>query len=1569
MWELTENKWEKVNGNIDKSQYNAIRQDLEDIRFYSKCLKGISYNMIDNPLDLYSVLNVKKDWTFANTLPNSISGMDFTHEINSNTINNEWKKFNTEWGMTLKTNFTPEKVIRDGLKNFIQVDLATTEMINILDTRNIKIDGKIIRNGQKVLVKDQINLEVLSNTIDPNTHFISNFYPTQDGTQPNTEYFFYNEENGVYIVENNSLVKMELDYTDIVQKSIYVKGGDENRDKQYKLSRLLNGFFPEDGQPKEFLEKDNILIRNEFQYQDIFEINIYDSVEDTNNNRNIFIGDFGAIFIWDNNSEKLNIIRNKFKFKLFSIKNIENHYIIVGERGSILRVDKTTLEIEYIQKSLFPFYEVSFFNNKRGFIVGYEKILFTQNGGKNWEELNLTNTNDRLKSVNFYAKDRCIIAGENGVIFELKWINNKWIKEDLIFEKKIGNEIFENVFDYNKVYYDESKGHFIVGNEMIFIDNNDDYYFIENDFNIKDIEIDGNIIFIVTDSGFFILDYNDILTEIGNLTDENTIEISFININNNNYLSINKIIGSFMLTSENFTIENFETPLNFTDLTQNFETTSRLLFLDYDIGSKLNFYKDDTYRLPEQESFTASFITTLSSGISEIEVRSKVDEKSWIDYYKDILKEKYDGDFIEFNHKFSVVNNDKTLITGNDIGGIDNLFGTMSSTFSSPYIMHLGHYDNENWIVIKNDNIDIEPSDVINIESDILTGRFICVKNETINSEVFSYFKSRFDSQLEEDFFGLTASQIEIENLNKFPNNNVTGLDNLHEKMNKHYIGDGYNFEFIEKNLYGLPINSHDVEIGVTPLYNNKTAYYNLELEIIDNSRFNNDAFLEYEHNFLNFGYTPRYNILDFLNNINDNIFIEDYEFLALPQFENLDAAMYPILDETRPVLIGPLKDVGSAQFSKNIISFHVDYKDYWESLFLYTFINVEFDSSIFEKNLIIEKGFDESSNRYFIKLNKEINAPNSTQGDISILSRRKLEEISSDLNELNNIQTNFDVDRETFRKKLNFKFFTDSYARILLSDKNIKDNLSAIVYTDNNNELSSNIINIEEKLEFETTIVDNSGLAKLVFNTNIEDIHINDYLIINDPNSPEIYSGYHVINNIDYDENEITLETPFISSVDVDVTYYNFDRNLFFLPTDLIDVGIDAKSKIAVDIKPEMVKVTDKFELVDIDKSKFRFNLIEGLTLDRIVSEFPWLLEAELTDATIGIDDEGPIFYKGIWECGRFFKGKFMSGTWLSGQFYSGTMNSYDVNVNKISATVDFNIKGDGTRWYDGDFRGGTMNWVKFFGGTFIDGVSNNIEFFDGTHQRGEWNGGHFKGGLWINGIWNSGIFEATERDSIWLDGTWNGGDFRNGYWWNGKFSNRKGQSRFGVMPINSRKAIWNGGHFISGEFHSILNLNQNSETIPSINHKFSEFRTGKISNIDFWGGQIMSADFNKGNFIDGICKGIKDSIEDINQNSNIVILNKRWHFNRNDKLWVINSNNQWEEHMVNDVIYDNILDETQVILYNDISILNPNDIVTRFKEANWINGVMLNGIFLNNNFRGGMWLDGYFGESALWG
>jgi hypothetical protein len=109
----------------------------------------------------------------------------------------------------------------------------------------------------------------------------------------------------------------------------------------------------------------------------------------------------------------------------------------------------------------------------------------------------------------------------------------------------------------------------------------------------------------------------------------------------------------------------------------------------------------------------------------------------------------------------------------------------------------------------------------------------------------------------------------------------------------------------------------------------------------------------------------------------------------------------------------------------------------------------------------------------YVIEFHKNMNYPRYSELHfIDINSRRKLSQISDDLQELNNIQrARLKKKRNkiwlffyNYERELNFKIPTDSYCKILLSDVDTIEQLSAIVYIDDKNEFSMNMTRLEKQ-------------------------------------------------------------------------------------------------------------------------------------------------------------------------------------------------------------------------------------------------------------------------------------------------------------------------------------------------------------------------------------------------------------------------------------------------------------------------------------------------------------------------
>ena len=334
MWKYNNdlNKWYSTEDVLPQADFDYTTQELSATRYYSKCLSGASYIPVNSLDDLYDVIGEYKErnWyvglgtsNYSNYLIPSRSPV----EINDLTFSDYYEKYLSDYGMTLKTLFTPNRLIKDQLSNFVYVDVATVTSLDDLAANytNLVIDGARLKEGHKVLIKDQITTISLLNTVDPNTFFIGT-YSTIANFGASIEYSYYNETNGIYKFTNSKLVREpDLDdYENCKRYSVVVKEGISNRGKQFHLNRLLSGYFPSTSidEPIYFTEKKNWIVRNSIDYNNLFEINYYDVIKSSTQSytidsvtysipqRTISVGEFGIIL---NNQEGYsNIINNKY---------------------------------------------------------------------------------------------------------------------------------------------------------------------------------------------------------------------------------------------------------------------------------------------------------------------------------------------------------------------------------------------------------------------------------------------------------------------------------------------------------------------------------------------------------------------------------------------------------------------------------------------------------------------------------------------------------------------------------------------------------------------------------------------------------------------------------------------------------------------------------------------------------------------------------------------------------------------------------------------------------------------------------------------------------------------------------------------------------------------------------------------------------------------------------------------------------------------------------------------------------------------------------------------------------
>jgi len=703
---------------------------------------------------------------------------------------------------------------------------------------------------------------------------------------------------------------------------------------------------------------------------------------------------------------------------------------------------------------------------------------------------------------------------------------------------------------------------------------------------------------------------------------------------------------------------------------------------------------------------------------------------------------------------------------------------------------------------------------------------------------------------------------------------------------------------------------------------------------------------------------------------------------------------------------------------SSNKIIFGENLEFEWNSLFINTFVDiVVYDQSTqhtSEKLLITKKYKIENYenlgfNAYVIELHKEVKTGILPLLSIDIISRRTLKQISDDLQELNNIQRplnekSYDVSQslnysfKRYEKELNFRVNTDSYAKILLSDLLTLEAITAIIYIDDKNELSMNITRVDNERIIKINNTGNQGGKLLIICEGPHDLNNGDGVTLEFTggvgSSQELnpqYFGFKTVTVINQNNFSVDVDFGVNTNVGNDIGLVKFikkDPFLNYQPVDITDIGTDKRGTKAIELDSDNTQLKQNIvSLVNVDFNRFRFRLIDGLNIETLALNYSWIYEAEISDAVIGLIDNQLTWYKGTWECGRWFGGRWLSGTWLSGDWYGGTWESKLIKDNWISVEVDdksSNLRSSvwfGGRWFDGQWDNGT--WVN---GRWYSGEWNNGRWFNGVWNDGVWNAGRFTGGIWVLGTWNSGFFNTENGPSYWLDGSWNSGDFENGMWYNGLFDEKNGESRFGVKSYNSRTSTWHAGNWISGSFHSRLNIDSEGNYDVSNIHKYSIWRTGNWFSGNWYGGIAFNIEFKSGVWHGGILEDIQ--VIGFNQTANSfneIVLNGIFKFNTGDVISIIdNSNGFFTDIGENDnpgrytVLYyteDANLKKTKIYVDKNISLLVSNPVpdtdtglkvVSNFRNCNWKSGIWNNGIYENGLWEGGIWYDGIF--NATW-
>lgn len=1713
------NKWSSTDDKLTKSDFNYLKQELKSTRLYSKCLSGATYLPVS---DLSNIYDIVEEYKFRNWYVPQIIGslysvstippQDATQITNSSSYD-FYNKYISEYGLTLKNLFTPSRLIKDSLENYKYVDVATTEQIDFAAvTDPYYIDDVRLKEGHKVLVKDQVTNVTLLNSIDPNTYFSSRYTITQD-FGATIEYQYYNETNGIYTYKNGKLEKDLIldDYKVCIRFSVNVKLGTNNSGKQLHLSRLLDGYYPTTAlnQPIEFKEKKNWILRNRVDYNNLFEINYFDVIKNgtqsytfenityTIPTRTISVGEFGVIL--NTQEGKSNIIKNKYKVNLRSISETSQYYWICGDGNTLLKVRKHDFEIERIKienvTSLQPqiiktnLYSVSFFNDLRGVVVGeLNTILVTKNGGYTWTRIELDDFNSyNYNKVLFTTATSFFIAGNTGVLIEMVDTIDGWIAYKRRISKKIDDDdeyiLVDNINDIYKTTLTTWSATYSYSTYSIPTDK--DLLFLSTD-NGNIIAYDINNSFSELGTDFIYFDFSEYYGDIRNITRRkgtdyfyftgtdtinNQDGIFSFDINNFQYLGTgssysNTTVGLTAATFEYSTYPNeiFDydgseliicgntsllqsstySVLDFNVLDTTFEEKlkSKLLVLDYDIASKLNFFTDaGDYRLPNSLTFSDTSLVGSYLGFEPLIISATApsfmtqSETNWITYWSDRQKtfQFYTNTPMDesvtvlMSTTFSYSSISTSTIITSVTGSASQIsylapmitYATQSrydsqglptiSTPTSAYDLYIYDY----LMVYKvSTSYTVSIGDIIQFNSSVVDGQFMVNKIETLSGDNYIYMFTDFNGNITKELQSTTYS-ITLTNLNRYQT-----IDELTYRFNEHPIGNAYKLEYSDS--YGNVLSSTSSIIKISADFNYLTSYYNLGTNVIVGGSYSE---MKYTSGFLNFGYSPTYNLLSYLEGINgvgdlNPAFYASKEYLAMPEYRNIPLGS--LTSSTAYIDSNGMTASYDLNSQGNKILFGKDLYLEWNSIFINTFIDVNINgSSVYstEKLLVMDKYYDEEQEAYVIEFHKRLNFTLGDPGILSggtldIISRRRLSQISDDLQELNNIQrtkskSNSWKDQgaftyESYENELNFKIPTDSYAKILLSDANTVSKLSAIIYVDYKNELAMNITRLAKEYSIPILNTSQTGIGSVIYDPGKLYISCSQKheLVTGDGvnleftggtgSSQELnqqYFGYHpVIKVTDYDF-VVDIDygvTPLIGNDEGYVRYTRQDPFLNYQPIDLIDYGVDQRGKQSIELTNENLKLSGSvYSLIDIDYNKYRYRLIDGLNLEIISLSYPWILEAEISGAVIGINSSELIWYKGTWECGRWFGGTWYSGVWMGGDWYGGTWNSNIIDDKILSVSVDTKTVDNERsiwytgRWYDGTWNNGTWNNGRWYGGTWNDGI-----WYNGTWNDGTWNSGLFEGGIWVLGTWNTGIFNCDSEPAYWLDGNWNGGDFENGMWYNGNWQQKNGESRFGTKSFNSRTATWQGGNWVSGSFYSKLNINDDGQLDVSDTHKYSIWKTGKWLSGEWYGGIAYNMDWKLGTWYGGILEDIQ--VIGIDTINNTFTLNGIFKFNIGDDVYIIDNQvggvNSTFGSNVNPGRYkvlfieDNTINQTTTIYVNynlsGTSVTSPTEtnlrVVSKFTNLNWKSGIWTNGLFDTGLWEGGIWYNGVF--SGTW-
>lgn len=656
---------------------------------------------------------------------------------------------------------------------------------------------------------------------------------------------------------------------------------------------------------------------------------------------------------------------------------------------------------------------------------------------------------------------------------------------------------------------------------------------------------------------------------------------------------------------------------------------------------------------------------------------------------------------------------------------------TLETAIKNEVLNSINIYESENLLPISTLN-DIS----VDLSILILNDNFIVRDYNTVNKTITLW--TILDQDIIEDT--KYGSKILLNNLNYF-NGNLIHLGNV---FNKHLLSQSYS----------LNVNT-PTNIYVEGVVNDFTKYYNLESYL--NVKVNNilNVYpIAYSDDVV---YGPKYDLLSFLNDI-DPIFDENYSF-DLP---------------SHTFIYNPLTRTSSNEFKEFTIAGNKIYvgEDLSQALdFVHgTFIDINRGAKNVKRVYLskVETTFYVNypdKKRYVLHFNSELEYKlQDSSTSVLIRSRNTLSEISQDLEFTDDLMIplpNGSNGVEIFNSAyFNQTKTATAYVPYILNDVNIRNNISAVVYLDSDNDWNINIIDWKNDPNLYYRPVDLHELG--IDNVFKKAISVETY-------------------NLGIDGNRLVLK-------DIDVEKYNYR-----LVDGLTVQQLELKYYwiLNADMRNAIIGENDN-GLVWYQGDWLCGTWLDGTWYSGRALNIEWVSgnfysyvihnNFNLIDVIVSADPSNSIWYKGTFNSGNFY-----NGTWYSGTFYKG--NKYD------------------GLWYGGQFISGTWYAGNFMGGDFFDGTWLSGTFSETSSPSvwhyGTWLGGDFENGKWLNGIWDQtvrvksrfGTKSSLLHQAIWEYGWWKGGEFHSGL--------TLDSSGNTIPSVSYSNSIWYNGVWEKGNFY----------------------------------------------------------------------------------------------------------------------------------------------------------------------